>query len=188
MPTAAEIINKLNLGTSKQTVAAAIGSPLNTLILGIHQEVIDKLNAKILQYNAVASNRLKQSLVSLDHSIPGKVVIEMTAEFYWKYVNFGVNGLSVNHGAPTWGPPPSGSLPFKDAILGWIKDRGIQAKPGQSYDELAFMIMRHIKYNGIKPRPFFTDVVNKDLEKYLSKSISAVYKKAIIIEIKNPTK
>jgi len=186
MGKAADAIARLNLGTAKQTIAAAVGSPLNTLILGIHQEVIDRLRKKLVQYDASASNRLKQSIVSIDTSVPGKVVLEMSAEFYWKYVNYGVNGINVSHGAPTWGPGPAGTGTFKENILGWIRDRGLQARPGQTYDQMAFVIMQWIRYNGIKPRPFFTDVVNKQLTAYITKSIGEVYKEALTIEIKSP--
>lgn len=186
MGAVADAIAKLNIGTAKQTVTAAVGSPLNNLILGVHQEVIDRLTKKLQEYDAVASNRLKQSIVSMDNSIPGKVVLEMSAEFYWKYVNYGVNGTAVSHGAPTWGPGPSGTGTFKDNILKWIQDRGLTARPGQTYDQMAFVIMRWIKINGMEPRPFFTDVVNKQLQTYLNKTISQVYKEALTIEIKSP--
>jgi hypothetical protein len=77
-------------------------------------------------------------------------------------------------------------LSFKDSILGWIRDKGLQARPGQTYDQMAFAIMRGVKEKGIKPRPFFTDVINQELKTYLSQTISEVYKQAIIIEIKEP--
>lgn len=186
MGAAAEAIARLNIGTAKQTIAATVGSPLNALILGVHQEVIDRLGVSLVKHDAVASNRLKQSIVSADLSIPGKVVLEMSAEFYWKYINYGVNGINVSHGAPTWGPGPAGTGTFKDNILKWIQDRGLQARPGQTYDQMAFVIMQWIRYNGMAPRPFFTDVVNKQLTAYINKSISMVYKQALIIEIKAP--
>lgn len=187
MPSAAEIIGRLNLGNAKATLAASIGSPMNTLILGVHQEIIDKLGVKLVEYKAVASNRLKQSLVTVDESKTGVVSVSLSAEFYWKYINYGVNGTVMNHGAPTWGPAPKSTLSFKDSILEWIKDTGMQAKPGQTYDDMAFIIMRFIKMYGAEPRPFFTDVVNKKLSTTLSKTISAVMKRAITIEIKAPT-
>jgi len=77
-------------------------------------------------------------------------------------------------------------MSFKDSILGWIRDKGITAQPGQTYDQLAFAIMKGIKEKGIEARPFFTDVVNADLKKFLAKSISEVFKKAITVEITKP--
>lgn len=178
----------MNLGTAKTTLQAQIGSPLNNLILGIHQEIIDRLGGKLREYDAVASNRLKQSIVSVDESAPGTVNVALSAEFYWKYVNYGVNGTTISHGAPTWGKSPGSTLTFKDAISEWIRDRGIQANPGTTYDQLAFLIMNKIKRDGIEPRPFFSDVVNPALSRAISKSVSTVMKKAITVIIKDPVK
>ncbi len=181
-----DIVNNMNLGVSKKTLAGQVDSPLHALVIGLNQEVIDRLTLSIDKYNIVASNRLKQSIVTVDTSTEGVIKIGVSANFYWKYVNYGVNGTLINRGAPTWGPAPKGTLSFKDNILGWIRDKGIKAKPGQTYDQMAFAIMKGIKEKGMKPRPFFTDVVNKELKKYLTKSISAVYKQAIKIEISEP--
>jgi hypothetical protein len=181
-----DIVNKMNLGTAKASLQSEPNSPLHIMLLGIHQEVVDRLGKSVEKHGAVASNRLKQSIVTVDQSKSGNVTIGVTANFYWKYVNYGVNGTKVNRGAPTWGAPPSGTPSFKQAILGWIRDKGITARPGQTYDQMAFAIMKGIKENGMEARPFFTDVVNAELKKYLSKSISEVMKKAIIIEITDP--
>lgn len=186
MKSPSEVINSLNLGVSRKALAAEVNSPLNALLLGLNQEIIDRLNASILGYNAIASNRLKQSIITIDESQPGTISVAISAEFYWKYINYGVNGTKVNHGAPTWGSAPGSTMSFKDSILGWIRDKGLQARPGQTYDQMAFSIMRGIKENGMKPRPFFTDVVNAELKAYLTKTITEFYKEAILIEIKEP--
>jgi hypothetical protein len=186
MKSPSEVINSLNLGVSRKAIAAEVNSPLHALLIGLNQEIIDRLNASIQGYDAIASNRLKQSIITVDETEPGTISVAISAEFYWKYVNYGVNGTKVNHGAPTWGSPPGSTLSFKDSILGWIRDKGLQARPGQTYDQMAFAIMRGVKEKGIKPRPFFTDVINQELKTYLSQTISEVYKQAIIIEIKEP--
>jgi len=186
MKSPAEVINGMNLGVSRKVIAGEVNSPLHALLIGLNQEIIDRLNASITGYDAIASNRLKQSIVTVDESQPGTISVAISAEFYWKYINYGVNGTKVNNGAPTWGAPPGKTMTFKDSILGWIRDKGLKARPGQTYDQMAFAIMKGIKENGMKPRPFFTDVVNKELTTYLTKTISEVYKKAIIIEIKEP--
>ena len=181
-----DIVKSMNLGVSKKTLSGEVNSPLHTLLIGLHQEVIDRLTESVDKYNISASNRLKQSIVTVDASKTGVLEIGVNADFYWKYVNFGVNGTQVNRGAPTWGVAPAGTPSFKDAILGWIKDRGIKARPGQTYEQMAFAIMKGVKAKGQAPRPFFTDVVNEDLKKFLTKSITAVYKEAIRIEIVEP--
>lgn len=183
-----EIVRSMNLGVSKKTIEASVDSPLHALLIGVHQEVLDLLRASIDKYHIKASNRLKQSMVTVDQSQDGKIdlAVSMGKAFYWKYVNYGVNGQKVNRGAPTWGPAPKGTYSFKDAIKGWIKDKGLQARPGQTYDQMAYAIMRSLRDKGMKARPFFTDVVNKDLKEFLTKSIAEVYGQALIIEIRDP--
>lgn len=183
---AKDIVNSLNLGVSRKALAGEVNSPLHALLIGLNQEIIDKLNESIQGYDAIASNRLKQSIIAIDESEPGVLSVAISAEFYWKYVNYGVNGTKVNHGAPTWGSAPGSTMSFKDSILGWIRDKGLRARPGQTYDQMAFAIMRGVKEKGTAPRPFFTDVVNAELKQYLTKAITEVYKQAIIIEIKEP--
>lgn len=186
MPTVSDVVNKMNLGVSKKTIEGTADSPLQALLIGLHQEIIDRLNKSIDKWDARASNRLKQSMVTVDNSKDGVLSVGISAEFYWKYVNYGVNGTKFNRGAPTWGKAPSGTEPFKLAVQGWIRDRGITPKPKQTYKQLTFMIMKGIREKGQEARPFFTEVVNKELIAYLSKSISAVYKEAIRIEISEP--
>ena len=181
-----DVVNKMGLGVSKKALAGEVNSPLHALLLGLNQEIIDRLTESVDKYNISASNRLKQSIVTVDSSQTGVLSVAISAEFYWKYVNFGVNGTLVNRGAPTWGAAPKGTVSFKDAILGWIKDRGIKARPGQTYEDMARAIMKGVREKGVAPRPFFTDVVNEELKKYLTKSITAVFKEAIRIEIVEP--
>jgi len=181
-----DLVEKMNIGVSKRAINADLGSPMHTLVIGLNQEVIDRLGKSIERYDISASNRLKQSIVTVDQSQKGTIIVAVQADFYWKYVQYGVNGTERNNGAPTWGKAPGGTPTFKEAILGWIRDRGIKAKPGQTYDQLAFAFMTSIRKKGIVPRPFFTDVVNADLVEYLEKSISAVYKQAITVQIRDP--
>lgn len=180
------IIRGMNLGVSKQTIAADKNSPLHTLLIGVHQEINDRITGSIDKHNIVASNRLKQSVKSVDQSEKGILNVSMSMNFYWKYMQYGVNGTTQNWGAPTWGQAPAGTEDFKTAILGWIRDKGLQARPGQTYDQMAFVIMRHIREKGIKGRPFYTDVVNDDLKAFLTKSVSDVYRQALIVEISDP--
>ena len=189
MPEVKDVISKMNLGVSRKTIAGETESPLHSLMEGLLQEVLDRLVKAIEKYDASASNRLKQSLMSMDESQDGNISIALSAEFYWKYVQYGTGPQHMAPAGglpPTWGNKPAGTPSFKEAILGWIRDRGLKAKPGQTYDQMAFAIMNGIKTHGTKPKPFFTDVVNVELRKYLAKSISEVMKKAITVEIAEP--
>lgn len=183
---ASDVINKLNLGTSKDALNGNAGSPLDILLLGLHQEIIDRLGTSLVKYDAVASNRLKQSLSTVELSTQGVLSVGIEADTYWKFVNYGVNGLKVNRGAPTWGRQPPGTQTFKQAIAGWIRDKGLQPKPKQTYEQMTYAIMQGLRNNGMKARPFYSDVVNSKLTAYLSKSISEVLGKAITIQITEP--
>lgn len=181
-----DIVEKMDIGVAKRAINADIGSPLHALVLGLNQELIDRLGQSIQDYDLIASNRLKQSIITVDESVKGVISVAVQANFYWKYVQYGVNGTERNNGAPTWGKAPSGTPSFKEAILGWIRDRGIQAGPRQTYEQLASAMMVSLRKKGIQPRPFYTDVVNRELKEYLEASISAVVKRAIVIQIRDP--
>lgn len=186
MSSVKDLVESMNIGVSRKAINADQGSPLHRLVLQLNQEVIDRLTKSIQDYGAIASNRLKQSIITVDESKDGTISIAIQADFYWKYVQYGVNGTERNNGAPTWGPAPSGTPTFKEAILGWIRDKGIKAKPGQTYDQLAYALMTSIRKQGIQPRPFYTDVVNRELTQYLERSISAVMSRAITVQIRDP--
>lgn len=181
---AADVISKLNLGTAKQVLSAEPNSPMEALLMGLLQEVTDRIGNSIDKWDVKASNRLKQSVTPVSDSKPGVISVAVQANFYWKYVNYGVNGTKRNWGAPTWGPAPSGTRSFKDSISDWIKDKGIRARPGQTYEQMTYLIMRGIREKGIEPRPFMTEVINKELTSFLERSIAEVYAASIVIEIK----
>lgn len=82
------------------------------------------------------------------------------------------------------GQPQSGEVPFKDAILAWVKRKGIGAKRtksnkiSKSKDSLAaqksaaYAIMRTIYVKGVSPHPFFFKhvfLVRKKLEDRLKR-------------------
>jgi hypothetical protein len=182
-----DVVNSLKLGTARATLEGKADSPLAILLQGVHQEVVDQLGEQLERLDAVASNRLKQSLVTVDLSKDGEVSLAVSADFYWKFVNYGVNGTQVNHGAPAWGAAPAGTPSFKDSISEWIRDRGIRAKQGQTYEQLTYAVMAGVRKNGIAPRPFVQNVINKELKQYLTRSVSQVMRKAITINIKEPT-
>jgi hypothetical protein len=182
----AAILNKLNLGTSAQVLTASTDSPLSALLKDLTQGVIDELGRNIDKYNISASNNLKQSIK------PTKIVSEkdsvsigISAEFYWKYVNYGVNGISRSHGAPNYGKENASAPSFYESINQWVRNRGITATD-ISYEQLTFAIMKHVQEEGKAPRPFFTDVVNDNLVKVLQKPIEKLIGRAITVTIIDP--
>jgi len=125
----AAIINSLNLGTSREVLEAEPGSPMDQLLVTLMEDVIEQLQQKLVDYNINTSRLgLSQSLVPSVTYKAGEVRVGLSAAFYWKFINSGVNGTEVSHGAPTWGPSPADQS-FKQSILEWIPARGVQLPP-----------------------------------------------------------
>ena len=189
--TEAEIISLVNdLGAAEETLQADPGSPLDQLLKALMQEVVDKLKQKLVDYDAIASANLTQSIrpseqVYLDGDI---LTIHVEAPNYWKFVNYGVNGTEVNHGSPAWGRQAPTDMSFHASIMNWMRDRGIQNDPARSptMEAAAWAIMTKIRRDGQKPRRFYSDVVNQDLFNYLGEQISTLIGRAITVKIVEP--
>jgi len=196
MASEVDILNALNLGTSKAVVEGQPNSPLGQLLTTLANDVTKQLTDSMDSYNIRASNNLRQSIRPTKVEVSGDVVtIGIYAPLYWKYVNYGVNGFAVNHGAPNWGKTGATREEFKESIGAWRMNVGINlnsftndsGKPMfSSYDQLDKGLMYMVAKNGQKPRPFYTDVVNDKLVNYLRKPIEKLFKKAMTVVIVDP--
>lgn len=184
----ADILSQLNLGTSKAVLESQPNSPLVALMNRLAQDVVDRLRVSIDKKDISASNNLKQSITPVDAVMKGGAVeVAIQADFYWKFVEYGVNGTQVNYGAPAWGSQPSTGKSFHDSILEWIPHRSVGLpEQFQTFDQLAWAIQANIKKKGKAPRPFFTDVVNEKLMAELRKPVEAFLKRTIEIRILEP--
>lgn len=179
------ILNSLNLGRSKNALNNEGSNPLGELLTVLMQDVIDQLRDSIDKYDISASGNLKQSLRPTKVTVNGdEVGIGIEADFYWKFVNYGVNGTKVNRGAPSWGSSPS-SRSFEASIDDWIRNRGITLPSSfSSYESFNYIIRRSIREKGKEARPFLSDVVNQELTKELKAPIEKVLGRAITIVIR----
>jgi len=184
----ADILSKLNLGTSKAVIQGQPNSPLGELLQGLAQDVTDMLTKSLDGYDVNASRNLRQSIKPTKVIQDGNtVVVPIEADFYWKFVNFGVNGSEVNHGAPAWGTQTGQDKTFHQSIIEWIPTTGSTLPSGfETYEGWAFAIISNIMKNGKKARPFFTDVVNEKLVEYLREPISNLLGRSIEIAIAEP--
>ena len=186
--TEADKIGALDLGQARKVLQAKKGSPLEELLKDLCQDVSDQLVESLDKHGVKASLNLRQSIkpenqVTINGS---EVTIGINADFYWKYVNYGVNGTEVNHGAPAWGSQPQ-EKSFHKAILDWIPYTGTTLPDGfSSYDSFAWAIQTNIIKKRQKPRPFYSDVVNDNLVEYLRKPISDLLGRSIQINIVDP--
>ena len=186
----ADILKKLNLGSSKAVLDNAPNNPLAQLLQVQVNDIVKDLRTNLDKYNADASGNLKQSIAPTKASVKGsEVSVEIEAPFYWKFVNYGVNGSLVNRGAPNWGTQSGGGgwKEFEKEISSWIRSRGITL-PSQfsSYESFNYVIRKSIREKGKQARPFFSDVVNDALIRELSEPISILMGRAIEIKITEP--
>lgn len=189
MSSEADILNKLNLGASKAILNNEPQSALGQLLISISEDVIAQLQEKLREYNVnTSSGALSQSLHATEVQIQGDTVsVSISGEFYWKYINYGVNGTEVSHGAPDHGSAPPGEMSFSESIAQWIPKRGLQL-PEQfsNFESFTYAIMTNIRKHGKQARPFFSDVVNKSLVAQIKDPITKVMGKAIKIKIVEP--
>lgn len=188
--TEAQIIKSLNLGSSKQALQSNPKSPLAQLLELQVQDIISDLRDSLDKWNADASGNLKQSIAPTKVSVKGdEVNIAIEAPFYWKFVNYGVNGSLINRGAPNWGRQDNtgGWEEYARKIDEWIRNRGITLAPQfSSYKSFNYVIRKSNKEKGKEPRPFFSEVVNDALIRELEEPISELMKRAITIVIVEP--
>jgi hypothetical protein len=188
--TESEILNSLNLGSSKAILEDKPSSPLGQLLHSFSEDVIKALQEKMIARDInTSSQSLSQSAQVLPIEVSNDgVSVAITMDFYWKFVNYGVNGRLVNHGAPTYGTQPPQAKTFLQAIEEWIPKRGLMLdERHKSYPQMAKAIMFSVINKGQEARPFYTDVVNESLIKALEPKVRKVLGKAVAIMIKEPT-
>ena len=184
----ADILNSLNVGNAKTSLDSSNNSPLGNLLVKLNQAIIDDLQQSIQARDINASRNLSQGITPSDVIINGnEVEVNISMDFYWKYINYGVNGTEVNHNAPSWGSAPSQTMSFHDSILAWKSDRGITLPEGfKDYDSFAWAIQNSIIRKGKKARPFYDDVINEKLVKVLEEPIKKLLGESIKLTIVAP--
>ena len=180
----ADLVKELDFGEAESILSNKSENKMTQLLIDLTNELIADLRKELEKSRATGN--LEQSILPTNIQ-PNS--IEVTADYYWKYINYGVNGINVNHGAPTHGKSKTKTeLTFYEAILKWIKDKGIKPKDADmELEELAGRIKNAVRMNGIKPTHFFDNVVNEERIAEISKPVSALIKESIITIIKKPT-
>jgi len=181
----ADILGGLTVGNAKSVVEGKKNSPLGNLLIELNQAIIDDLRTSIKNRDIDASRNLSQGITPSDVIINGnEIEVNISMDFYWKYINYGVNGTEQNNNAPSWGAAPSQTLSFHESILAWKSDRGITLPEGfKDYDSFAWAIQTNIKKYGKKARPFYDDVINEKLVKVLEAPIKKLLGESIKLTI-----
>lgn len=179
----ADIINSLNFGRSEDILKNTSDNPMTELLLRITNELIEDWRKQLITDKSYATGDLAQSLR------PATIkpdLIETAGAPHWKYVNYGVNGIKVNRGAPTHGPAPKGNLSFYQAIKKWLYDKGITPPDGYTVEQYAGMIKNSVRMKGIEATHFFDKVLTEQRVDEMSQRVSDLVGEAIKIVIKKP--
>ena len=180
----ADIINSLNFGRSEDILKNTSDNPMTELLLKLTNELIADWRKQLINDKSYATGDLAQSLRPVNIKPDS---IETTASSHWKYINYGVNGIKVNRGAPTHGKAPKGNLSFYDAIYKWIGDKGIVPKEKDlTREQLAGMIVNSVRMKGIEATHFFDKVLTEQRVDEMSQRVSDLVGQAIRIVIKKP--
>jgi hypothetical protein len=185
--TEGEILQSLNAGNVKSILDNKPNSPLSLLLQELTQGVMDDLRKSMHERNVNSSYRLQQSIKPTKTIYNGKAVsVGIEMDFYWKFVNYGVNGTKVNHGAPSWGSSGGTREQFHTSILDWMSFQGITAGEFETLDDKANFIQMRVSQKGQKPRPFFEDVIKDSLVAVLKAPIQRLLGKSIKLNIISP--
>jgi hypothetical protein len=110
-----------------------------------------------------------------------KVLVEVIAEDYWDFINQGVNGTqTVFNDTPYSFKSLSVSRKMKQSFIEFIQVNGITPRePEMEYDQLAYILARATKRDGIKATPFmdegFSPEAFKDLGQRLGKTVKRIF-------------
>lgn len=184
-----DLIDSLDSGRAESILKNTSDNPLTDLLLRLTNEIIEDLRKQLLVPNseghkAYASGELAKSFQPTKLS---PELIETYAAPHWKYINYGVNGIKVNRGAPTHGKAPKGNMTFYESIRKWIYDKGITPnEEGVTREQLAGMIVNHVRMTGIEATHFADKVLNREKKDYMKESISNLIGQSIKLVIKKP--
>ncbi len=184
-----DIAKGLDFGRAEDILKNTSDSPMTNLLLELTNELIADWRKQLQVPNSkghkpYATGDLTQSLRPVNIKPD---LIETAGAPHWKYINYGVNGIKVNRGAPTHGRAPKGDLSFYEAIYKWIGDKGIVPKEKDlTREQLAGMIVNSVRMKGIEATHFFDKVLTEQRVDEMSQRVSDLVGQAIRIVIKKP--
>jgi len=184
-----------------------VATTVEDIFLKYRAELIADLRESLIRVNRDQPGDLLQSVDAFVKVNSNNISFELVMNDYWKFVDEGVDGYKKSVGSQFKYKKNTKVIPI-DAIKKFIAARGIapamsiarhkksetftdkrikkQAKKVNKEDALtnfAFAIGAKLKRDGQKPTHFFTDVINDDLKKRLTKDITLALKKDIEVDI-----
>jgi 4-hydroxy-3-methylbut-2-en-1-yl diphosphate synthase IspG/GcpE len=156
---------------------------VNAALIRWMQDVIKLTVEGIERVDAKATLNLRQSVGFAELPIEQKVAqVAMEMASYWKFVEYGVNGVRVNRGSPFSFRSINPSEKDVADIRKWAVDKALGI-PADEIDAAAYNIAKSIKRRGIKGRPFLNPVLTDAKMDELVTNIAQVVGKEISISI-----
>jgi len=129
-------------------------------ILTVGNKVTADLREYILS-NASNTGALAQSVVYFP---TGTLSFDIQADFYYKFVDEGVNGLKVNHASQYSFKYPGVSYNMAKSIQEW---KGLEMSH-------AFAVASNIKQRGLKPKNITENVINDKVLEMISNDLAEI--------------
>ena len=166
-----------------KSVSLSASKDVNLAMVRWMSDVIKLTTEGIDSVDAKATLNLRQSVGFAELPVEQKVAqVAMEMASYWKFVEYGVNGVQTNRGAPFSFRSIIPSQQDIADIRKWTIDKGLGI-PADEIDAAAYNIARAIKRRGIKGRPFLNPVLSDAKLDELVSSIAEVVGKEISISM-----
>lgn len=182
-----EILSQLqNIGTNVTNVHQANSNESYNAILRWCRDVVEEMQQVLNQNDSKATLNLMQSIKPKEFAPEqDKIKIEIIGDYYWKYVNYGVDGVDLKRGYPYSFRYIRPSANHIKAIKKWITDKPVtiddfdDTDAEQSKTNAAYAIATGTKKRGITARPFVEPVLTPAKIKELVNEIALATNKEI---------
>lgn len=128
-----------------EAIGKALNDELKDLPAAVANALVSAIRKRMDELNIWSSGNLQQSV----EPRVSETEVEVLADFYWKFVNYGVNGLKISHGSPY-----SFKNKFPNMKMATAINQGFANKGAGFNLKRAFAVATLIKKDGLKPRNF----------------------------------
>ena len=176
-----EQLKELNIGGLKDDVSKPFDSPLKVYLSTLATQIVSQLKQSLRDAGVDQNSILSQSIAPEIREENNMIVVEISANDYWDFINSGVNGIQVNHAAPYSFKTPYPNRKMAESIQGWMSARSIGTS--NNYKSISYAIATKLKVKGIEPNHFVDNVLTDEFIENISLSLSEEFGKQIKLTI-----
>ena len=176
-----EQLKDLGIGQLKEDVSKPFDSPLKVYLSTLATQIVSQLKQSLRDAGVDQNSILSQSIAPEIREENNMIVVEISANDYWDFINSGVNGIQVNHAAPYSFRTPYANKKMAESIQGWMSARSIGTS--NNYKSISYAIATKLKIKGIEPNHFVDNVLTDEFINEISLSLSEEFGKQIKLTI-----